>query len=251
MLNNFFNLITIFSDAPQPFQIGFQDSAAPGFTGIVELHNTIFFYLVFISVAVFWVLASIIYYFNSTKSAIVHKYLNHGKGVPIQKCYYKNNNNKFSVYRYNMRIYSFNNISHIKTYENAYDMRKELYKENKDKSGIYMFTNKLTNDIYIGQSINLANRFKNYFNISYLKHKESLVFSSALIKYSYSNFSITILEICDISELVTREQYYFDILKPEYNTLKIAGSSLNQKHTEETKYKFSSSLTYCLTLPLG
>jgi cytochrome c oxidase subunit 2 len=78
MLNNFFNIFTIFNDAPQPFQIGFQDSAAPGFTGIVELHNTIFFYLVFISVAVFWVLASTIYYFNSTKSAIVHKYLNHG-----------------------------------------------------------------------------------------------------------------------------------------------------------------------------
>jgi hypothetical protein len=64
MINNFFNIFTIFNDAPQPFQIGFQDSAAPGFTGIVELHNTIFFYLVFISVAVFWVLASTIYYFK-------------------------------------------------------------------------------------------------------------------------------------------------------------------------------------------
>lgn len=47
--------------------------------------------------------------------------------------------------------------------------------------------------IYIGQSINLANRFKNYFNISYLKHKDSLVIYRALIKYGYSNFSITIL----------------------------------------------------------
>jgi len=78
MLNNFSLLTTIYNDAPQPFQIGFQDSAAPGFTGIVELHNTIFFYLVLISVAVFWVQASIIYYFNSSKSGIVHKYLNHG-----------------------------------------------------------------------------------------------------------------------------------------------------------------------------
>jgi cytochrome c oxidase subunit 2 len=78
MFNNFSIFNTIFNDAPQPFQIGFQDSAAPGFTGIVELHNTIFFYLVVISVAVFWVLISTMYYFNSTKSAIVHKYLNHG-----------------------------------------------------------------------------------------------------------------------------------------------------------------------------
>ena len=54
MLLSMFNII--FNDAPQPWQIGFQDSAAPGFTGIVELHNTIFFYLVVIFVGVFWVL---------------------------------------------------------------------------------------------------------------------------------------------------------------------------------------------------
>jgi cytochrome c oxidase subunit 2 len=78
MFKNIAIFNTIFNDAPQPFQIGFQDSAAPGFTGIVELHNTIFFYLIVISVAVFWVLGSLMFYFNSTKSGIVHKYLNHG-----------------------------------------------------------------------------------------------------------------------------------------------------------------------------
>jgi len=66
--------------------------------------------------------------------------------------------------------------------------------------------------------------------------------SRALIKYGYANFSLTILEYCDKSNLVIREQYYFDELKPQYNILKIAGSSLNSKHTEETKVKFSKSL---------
>lgn len=82
---------TIYNDAPQPWQIGFQDSAAPGFTGIVELHNTIFFYLIVICVGVFWVLGSSIYYFNTKKSPIIHKYLNHGRHVPIQKCFKFNN----------------------------------------------------------------------------------------------------------------------------------------------------------------
>ena len=80
-LHNFIvNLLfkTVLNDAPQPWELGFQDSAAPGFTGIVELHNTIFFYLVVIFVSVFWVLSSIIYYYNSNKSPIVHKYLTHG-----------------------------------------------------------------------------------------------------------------------------------------------------------------------------
>ena len=76
---------TIYNDAPQPWQIGFQDSAAPGFTGIIELHNTIFFYLIVICVGVLWVLGSTIYYFNIKNSPIIHKYLNHGRYVPIQK----------------------------------------------------------------------------------------------------------------------------------------------------------------------
>ena len=80
---NFSIFKIIFNDAPQPWQIGFQDSAAPGFTCIVELHNTIFFYLVVISVGVFWVLGSIIYYYNSNKSPIVHKYLNHGTLIEL------------------------------------------------------------------------------------------------------------------------------------------------------------------------
>ncbi|KAH9158279.1 cytochrome oxidse subunit 2 [Lactarius sanguifluus] len=45
------------------------DYAAPGYTGIVELHNTIFFYLI--------IICSTIYYFNNKNSPIVHKYLNH------------------------------------------------------------------------------------------------------------------------------------------------------------------------------
>ena len=83
MLQNISIFNTIFNDAPQPWQLGFQDSAAPGFTGIVELHNTIFFFLVVICVGVFWVLGSIIYYYNSRKSPIVHKYLNHGTLIEL------------------------------------------------------------------------------------------------------------------------------------------------------------------------
>jgi len=35
--------------------------------------------------------------------------------------------------------------------------------------------------------------------------------------------------------ILEREQDYLDSLEPEYNTLKIAGSSLGQKRSEETK----------------
>lgn len=239
---------TIYNDAPQPWQIGFQDSATPGFTGIVELHNTIFFYLIVICVGVFWVLGSSIYYFNIKNSPIIHKYLNHGKYVPIQKCFKFNYLIKNNIYN-SVRSYSTlsgnslknSKIDYIKVYENALDMRKDILNENKGKSGIYLITNKITGEIYIGQSINISNRFKNYFNLSYLK-RYSYKINRALIHYGYSKFSVTILEYCEKSKLLVREQYYIDKLNPQYNILKIAGSSLNSKYTEETKAKFSKSL---------
>src|SRR6266699_2669436 len=78
MINYLTYLTTIFNDAAQTWQLGFQDSAAPGFTGIVTLHNTIGFYLIVISFAVFWVIMSIIYYYSSSKNPIAYKYLTHG-----------------------------------------------------------------------------------------------------------------------------------------------------------------------------
>ena len=170
--------------------------------------------------------------------------------MPVQKCskFYK----KFLINKVFIPVRTYttlpgnhlenDDVNYIKIYENAFDMKKDILNENKGKSGIYMITNKLTNDIYIGQSIDISNRFKNYFNLSYIKSKNSFRISRALIKYGYSNFSVTILEYCDKSELLVREQYYFDKLNPQYNILKIAGSSLNSKHTEETKAKISKSL---------
>jgi group I intron endonuclease len=51
-----------------------------------------------------------------------------------------------------------------------------------------------------------------------------------------------ILEYCDKSDLILREQYYLDKLNPEYSILKIAGSSRGYKHSQETKTKISKSL---------
>jgi len=76
-LSNFYTLL-IFNDAPQPWQFGFQDSAAPAFTGLVSLHNTVGFYLIIISLAVFWVFFSLIYCYGSKNHPIAHKYLTHG-----------------------------------------------------------------------------------------------------------------------------------------------------------------------------
>jgi group I intron endonuclease len=56
------------------------------------------------------------------------------------------------------------------------------------------------------------------------------------------NFSLEILEYCEKEKVVSREQYYLDLLKPEYNILKIAGSPAGRQYLEETKAKISEAL---------
>lgn len=46
----------------------------------------------------------------------------------------------------------------------------------------------------------------------------------ALLKYGYTNFSLTILEICDKDSIMSREKHFFEVYSPEYNILKTPGS---------------------------
>lgn len=64
-----------------------------------------------------------------------------------------------------------------------------------------------------------------------------MVIYKALQKYGYSGFSLEILEYCEPSQALLKEQYYIDLLKPEYNINPVAGSSLGYKHTEATLEK--------------
>jgi len=81
------NLLTSFfmatCDAPEPWLLGFQDGASPTFEGITELHDTIFFYLIVIGVAVGWVMASVVTTFSESRSPISHRYANHGTLIEV------------------------------------------------------------------------------------------------------------------------------------------------------------------------
>jgi len=60
--------------------------------------------------------------------------------------------------------------------------------------------------------------------------KNRSIINNALLKYGYAKFSLEILEYCEPIKCIKREQYYFDLFKPEYNLLKTAGSLLGYKH---------------------
>jgi len=89
-------------------------------------------------------------------------------------------------------------------------------------------------ETYIGSSSNLRRRFNQYFSLAYLtKNARSSVIFKALLKRGHSKFSLEILEYCKKEDILNREQYYIDTLKPSYNILKTAGSSLGYAHTTE------------------
>ena len=57
------------------------------------------------------------------------------------------------------------------------------------------------------------------------------------------NFFLSILEYCEPEKCLEREDYYFKLLKPEYNTsLNPSATMSGRKHSEETKTKISEAL---------
>lgn len=68
-----------------------------------------------------------------------------------------------------------------------------------------------------------------------------MIICKALLKYDYKPFSLMVVEYCSISKLVEREQYWIDILNPNYNVLKYAFSSQGYKHTPESIKLMSQS----------
>ena len=69
-----------------------------------------------------------------------------------------------------------------------------------------------------------------------------MVINKALLKYGYSKFKLEILEYCEPKDLVKKEQYYMDILNPQYNVLKKAYSSLGYKHAKDSLVKIKKRL---------
>jgi group I intron endonuclease len=125
-----------------------------------------------------------------------------------------------------------NIIIPLRIYYNIENCKFTIYKENKNKSGVYLLENLITGEFYVGSTIDLTNRLRCYLCPKHLKanlqRSQSLI-HSALLNYNYSNFNLHILEYCSTNNLLLREQYYINILNPEYNICKIAGSRFGIK----------------------
>jgi len=111
--------------------------------------------------------------------------------------------------------------------------------------GIYKIISKINDKEYIGSSCDIEHRF--YIHLNDLKnqkhHNEHI--QRAYNKYGKNNLVLEISELCNKEDLLIKEQYYLDTLKPYINGLNVSEyadrppSWLGKKHTEETKRKIS------------
>jgi cytochrome c oxidase subunit 2 len=70
------------ADAPEAWQLGFQDPATPIMQGIIDLHHDIMFFIVVIIVFVFWMIMRTVYHFHASRNPLPEKII-HGTTIEI------------------------------------------------------------------------------------------------------------------------------------------------------------------------
>ncbi|GKB03143.1 putative GIY-YIG homing endonuclease, partial [Tanacetum coccineum] len=89
--------------------------------------------------------------------------------------------------------------------------------------------------------LDLSKRLLSYYNQSELT-RNSRPIKDAILKYGHDNFILAIIEYCSKDTLLDQEQYYLDLLRPDYNILKFAYSMLGFKHSPENIAKFKAKM---------
>jgi len=87
-------------------------------------------------------------------------------------------------------------------------------------SGVYLLTDVVTNATYIGSSKNVRTRAIQHFcAMRAQSHKGPYrAFAGTYAEHGSSAFVVEILELCDEAQLLVRELYWMEELKPSENT---------------------------------
>lgn len=106
-------------------------------------------------------------------------------------------------------------------------------------SGIYKITNNKTGDFYVGSSKDVMNRWIQHKRPSTWKRRPKNKMYIDMERLSTDAFTFEVLEECD--NLLEREQYWIDTLKPTYNTLKACNK---KRHGISAVYQITCNVTY-------
>lgn len=107
------------------------------------------------------------------------------------------------------------------------------------RCGIYIIFNLVNGKRYIGSSKNLYNRInQHYQDLRNGKHHNTHL-QASWNKYGEESFTASVLEYCNESDQYLREQYYIDIIQPEYNQNFDIQETYKQQHKWKTHYLYN------------
>lgn len=114
----------------------------------------------------------------------------------------------------------------------------------KQSPGIYKIENSVTKKVYIGSSINVSVRITAH-KVSLKGNRHGNIhLQRSFNKHGIEFFNFVILEYCEESELITKEEYYINLCKSNKNKYGYNIASFEQGrrlHSEKTKLKISSA----------
>src|SRR6478752_10256220 len=146
--------------------------------------------------------------------------------------------NKFLLAKNLNPVFIYNNL-------NEDSVRRNIAKETKGLSGIYMILNKETLSYYIGSAS--TDRINSRFSKHLIYLNGSKIVKNSVNKYGLANFCFIILELFpeivnqeNNKQLLDLEDFYLKSLLPDYNILTEAGSSFGYKHIEISRIKMKS-----------
>jgi len=108
-------------------------------------------------------------------------------------------------------------------------------------SGIYIITNKTNGHRYVGSSVDLKNRFRRHRQALRNETHYNAHLQRAWNKYGEEAFLFEILEEWESEFLISMEQWWMNMLHPEYNIAPVAGNTLGVRPPEEVRAKLSTA----------
>ena len=108
--------------------------------------------------------------------------------------------------------------------------------------GIYQILNKINGNRYVGSAMCFKKRKAVHLSQLRRNKHHNRHLQNAWNLYGEKAFAFEILEyVIDPEQLIEREQYYLDTLKPEYNLSPTAGSNLGIVLSKATRQKMSEA----------
>jgi group I intron endonuclease len=110
------------------------------------------------------------------------------------------------------------------------------------KSGIYSIRSFLfPNKFYIGSAVNLQKRWKRHLSDLSKKQHSNRHLQNHYNLYGAADLYFSVIENCDQIFLLSREQYFMDLMNPTFNINPKADSRLNCVLSFATRQKISDS----------